>query len=59
MPVAPGRSVAILVDVAARNQLLRARGKDAARLLAARVDDRLRGGAPDDFEDEVDSSEVV
>ena len=31
MPVAPGRSVAILVEVAARNQLLRSRGHHAAR----------------------------
>ena len=31
MPVAPGRSVAMLVEVAARNQLLRARGVHAAR----------------------------
>ena len=35
MPVAPGRSLAILVEVAARNQLLRARGRHAARDLAA------------------------
>ena len=31
MPVAPGRSIAILVEVAARNQLLRSRGHHAAR----------------------------
>jgi HPr kinase/phosphorylase len=42
MPVAPGRNIAILVEVAARNQLLRARGHHAARLLAARVDESLR-----------------
>ena len=36
MPVAPGRSVATLVEVAARNQLLRTRGHHAARALAAR-----------------------
>src|ERR671919_376957 len=35
MPVAPGRNIAILVEVAARNQLLRARGHHAARILAA------------------------
>ena len=34
MPVAPGRNLAILVEVAARNQLLRARGHHAARRLA-------------------------
>jgi len=43
MPVAPGRSLAILVEVAARNQLLRNRGRHAARDLAARVDENLRG----------------
>jgi len=42
MPVAPGRSVAVLVEVAARNQLLRARGMNAARDLAARLEETLR-----------------
>ncbi|MBE3132743.1 MAG: HPr(Ser) kinase/phosphatase [Acidobacteria bacterium] len=42
MPVAPGRNVAILVEVAARNQLLRSRGHHAARRLAARIDRELR-----------------
>jgi HPr kinase/phosphorylase len=42
MPVAPGRNVAILVEVAARNQLLRARGHHAARALADRLDATLR-----------------
>ena len=37
MPVAPGRNVAILVEVAARNQLLRASGHHAARRLVDRV----------------------
>jgi HPr kinase/phosphorylase len=41
MPVAPGRNVAILVEVAARNQLLRARGHHAARKLAERLDREL------------------
>jgi HPr kinase/phosphorylase len=45
MPVAPGRNVAILVEVAARNQLLRSRGHHAARRLAARLDRELQGGA--------------
>lgn len=47
MPVAPGRSLAILVEVAARNQLLRARGRHAARDLAARLDQRLQEGEAD------------
>jgi HPr kinase/phosphorylase len=46
MPVAPGRNVAILVEVAARNQLLRSRGHHAARLLAERLEQTLRQAAP-------------
>ena len=42
MPVAPGRNIAILVEVAARNQLLRSRGVHAARVLAEKLDQRLR-----------------
>jgi len=41
MPVAPGRNVAILVEVAARNQLLRARGHHAARRLVTRLNEHL------------------
>jgi HPr kinase/phosphorylase len=59
MPVAPGRSVANLVEVAARNQVLRSRGHHAARDLAARLDRQLRGDdpgsdteAPDEAENE-------
>jgi HPr kinase/phosphorylase len=52
MPVAPGRNVAILVEVAARNQLLRVRGHHAARKLVTRLHDRLAGRGPD-----VDSGE--
>jgi HPr kinase/phosphorylase len=44
MPVAPGRSLAILVEVAARNQILRARGRHAARELAARLERALGQG---------------
>jgi HPr kinase/phosphorylase len=42
MPVAPGRNIAVLVEVAARNQLLRARGHHAARALANRLESNLR-----------------
>jgi HPr kinase/phosphorylase len=45
MPVAPGRNVAILVEVAARNQLLRSRGHHAARRLADRLDQRLQSAS--------------
>jgi HPr kinase/phosphorylase len=41
MPVAPGRNLAILVEVAARNQLLRAGGHHAARRLVERLDEQL------------------
>ncbi len=41
MPVGPGRNVAILVEVAARNQLLRMQGINAARNLAAKLDASL------------------
>jgi HPr kinase/phosphorylase len=41
MPVAPGRNVAILVEVAARNQLLRSRGHHAARRLVDRLNTQL------------------
>jgi HPr kinase/phosphorylase len=47
MPVAPGRNLALLVEVAARNQLLKARGYDAARLFAEQVDQMLAGHAPE------------
>lgn len=45
MPVAPGRNIALLVEVAARNQLLRARGHDAARRFAEQVDEMLVEGS--------------
>jgi HPr kinase/phosphorylase len=44
MPVAPGRNVAILVEVAARNQLLRTRGHHAARRLVDRLNRKLDAG---------------
>jgi HPr kinase/phosphorylase len=53
MPVAPGRSIAILVEVAARNQLLRARGQHAARELANRLERELRAeGLPAPIDDD-------
>ena len=47
MPVAPGRNVAILVEVAARNQLLRTRGHHAARKLVDRLNDQLGDPEPE------------
>ena len=56
---APGRTVAILVEVAARNQLLRSRGHHAARRLAGRLERTLRRAAvsrPVDEDDETGGS---
>jgi HPr kinase/phosphorylase len=44
MPVAPGRNLAILVEVAARNQLLRSGGHHAARRLVERLESQLEHG---------------
>jgi HPr kinase/phosphorylase len=41
MPVAPGRNLAILVEVAARNQLLRNGGLNSAQRLADKLDAQL------------------
>ncbi len=62
MPVAPGRSLANLVEVAARNQLLRSRGHHAARKLVARLDRQLLQGEqaredPPDPGDEADQED--
>jgi HPr kinase/phosphorylase len=57
MPVAPGRNIAILVEVAARNQLLKARGHHAARTLAERLERTLRQSAlpsPDEEDEELE-----
>ena len=58
MPVAPGRNIAMLIEVAARSQLLRSEGRHAARRLADRLHRRLERieagddlGADDDEED--------
>jgi HPr kinase/phosphorylase len=42
MPVAPGRNLATLVEVAARNQVLRSRGLNAARDLVERLERQLQ-----------------
>ncbi len=57
MPVAPGRNVAILVEIAARNQLLRSRGHHAARRLVERLDRRLDAEA--DPEGELDHGDEL
>ena len=54
MPVAPGRNLAILVEIAARNQLLRARGHHAAKKLAEKLEHQLQLAGLDD----IDESEI-
>jgi HPr kinase/phosphorylase len=54
MPVAPGRNLAILVEIAARNQLLRARGHHAAKKLADKLERQLQLAGRDD----IDESEI-
>lgn len=47
IPVAPGRNLAVLVEVASRNQLLRLKGYVPARDLAERLRRKLAGGEVD------------
>jgi serine kinase of HPr protein (carbohydrate metabolism regulator) len=54
MPVAPGRNLAILVEIAARNQLLRARGHHAAKKLADTLEHQRQLARLD----ELDESEI-
>ncbi|HKY21547.1 MAG TPA: HPr(Ser) kinase/phosphatase, partial [Vicinamibacterales bacterium] len=58
MPVAPGRNVAILVEIAARNQLLRGRGHHAARELANRLEHQLQLAGLDELDDEFEIEEL-
>lgn len=59
VPVSPGRNVATIIEVAARNLLLKQMGTDTAAELAHRLDDRLRealaraGDSPDSPDSEV------
>ena len=56
MPVAPGRNTAILIAVAARNQLLKERGYDAAQRFAERVDAMIAAGEKPGGEGEEEGS---
>jgi HPr kinase/phosphorylase len=58
MPVAPGRNIAILTEVAARNQLLRARGHHAARALADRLERTLRHSSVSSTGNEDDEDDI-
>lgn len=44
LPVRPGRSLRLIVEVAARNRLLQAQGTHSARAFAARLDGLIRSG---------------
>ena len=59
MPVAPGRNIATLVEVAARNQLLRARGIHTARDFVSALDARLARGGDDDEPDDLEMGGAV
>jgi HPr kinase/phosphorylase len=48
MPVAPGRNLAVLIEVATRNHLLRRRGYVPARDLAERLQKKLTSGLVDE-----------
>jgi HPr kinase/phosphorylase len=48
MPVGPGRNLSVLIEVAARNQLLKLKGFHPARQLARSLGSRLKPGAEDE-----------
>ncbi len=48
MPVAPGRHLSVLVEVAVRNHLLRLEGREPAKDLAKRLQERLTPGHGDE-----------
>ncbi len=47
MPVGPGRNLSVLIEVAARNHLLKLKGYHPARQLARRLGERLQPGSRD------------
>jgi HPr kinase/phosphorylase len=48
LPVASGRNLALLIEIAARNELLKSQGYDAAKEFARRVDEEIARNAPED-----------
>ncbi len=48
MPVAPGRHLSVLVEVASRNHLLRLDGREPAREFAKRLQEKLTPGSVDE-----------
>jgi HPr kinase/phosphorylase len=51
MPVGPGRNLSVLIEVAARNHLLKLKGYHPARELARRLGQRLQIGSQDEIAD--------
>jgi HPr kinase/phosphorylase len=47
MPVGPGRNLSVLIEVAARNHLLKLKGYHPARELARRLGERIQSGGGD------------
>jgi HPr kinase/phosphorylase len=45
LPVRPGRNIAMIIEVAVRNQILKNRGVHSARRFAAELEARLAGGS--------------
>ena len=66
LPVASGRNLALLVEIAARNHLMKLQGHDSARAFTQRIDEEIarRTGAltaesmPPTNREEVTSSEI-
>jgi len=52
MPVGPGRNLSVLIEVAARNHLLKLKGYHPARELARRLGERLGNDRPSKEEDD-------
>ena len=48
IPLRPGRNIASLIEVVARNELLKVRGLDSARAFQAKVDARISNAAVED-----------
>jgi len=52
MPVGPGRNLSVLIEVAARNHLLKLKGYNPARELARRLGERLNSDSRDESDEE-------
>ena len=57
MPVGPGRNLSVLIEVAARNHLLKLKGYHPARELARRLGERLQNVGTDEGKPREDSRE--